>query len=126
MVFKKILLEGDAAVLSDTAPVDTDFAIASAGTASDAARRDHKHDLNEGVVGTIKPTDGTAAALGTNDAVPHLDHIHPLGPLVANLDFAKKEATSLALDNQASDPSTPVSGQIYYKTGDGHPYIFQS
>ena len=124
MVFKKILLEGDAAVLSDTTPVDTNHAVADKGVATEAARQDHKHDLNEGVIGTLKAVDGTAKALGTDDAVPHLDHIHALGPLVADLDFAKKHATGLALDVQATAPSTPVEGQIYFDSVDGHPYVY--
>jgi len=124
--WKRILVEGDAAVLSDTAPVNVDHAAASAGVAPDAARRDHKHDLSEGVVGTIKPVDGSAAALGTNDAVPHLDHIHLLGPLVANLDFNKKQAINLVLDVETTDPASPTDGQIYYKSTDKHPYIYQA
>ena len=122
--WKKILLEGDAAVLSNTAPVNVDHAVAGAGVATDASRRDHKHDLDEGVIGTLKPVDGTAAALGTNNAVPHLDHIHALGPLVANLDFAKKQATGMALDVQATAPLTPVDGQIYQNSVDDHPYVY--
>jgi hypothetical protein len=124
MVWKKILLEGDAAVPSDTAPVDTDFTVASAGVATDVSRQDHKHDLNEGVIGTLKAIDGTAKALGTDNAVPHLDHIHALGPLVANLDFAKHQATSLVLDVQATAPLTPVAGQVYHNSVDGHPYVY--
>lgn len=38
-------------------------------------------------------------------------------PMTGNLDFAKKEATAMALDNQASAPGTPVLGQMYYNTG---------
>lgn len=124
MSWKKILLEGDAAVLSDVAPVNVDHAVASAGTATEAARQDHKHDLNEGVVGTIKPVDGTAAALGSDNAVPHLDHIHALGPLVADLNFSKKQAKGMALDVQATAPSTPVDGQIYHNSTDDHPYVY--
>jgi len=123
-VWKKILLEGDAAVLSDTAPSDVDHAASSAGVATDASRRDHKHDLTEGIVGTLKPVDGTAAALGTDNAVPHLDHIHALGPLVANMNFNKKQATSMALDVQAAAPGTPVDGQVYFNTTDDHPYVY--
>lgn len=124
MVWKKVLLEGDAAVLSDTAPANTDFAVAGAGVATDASRRDHKHDLNEGVIGTLKAVDGTAKALGTDDAVPHLDHVHALGPLVADLDFAKKHATGMALDVQATAPLTPVAGQVYHSSADSHPYVY--
>jgi hypothetical protein len=124
MSWKRLLLEGDAAVLSDTAPVNVDHAVASAGTAAQAARQDHKHDLNEGVVGTLKAVDGSSAALGTDNAVPHLDHVHALGPLVANLNFNKKQATGMALDVQSSAPSSPVEGQTYYSSADKHPYVY--
>jgi len=124
MAWKKILLEGDAAVLSDTAPEDVDFAVAAQGVATEASRRDHKHDLNEGVVGTLAAVDGSAPTLGSNNAVPHLDHVHALGPLVADLDFAKNNAVGMALDVQATAPSTPVDGQIYYSSVDDHPYVY--
>jgi hypothetical protein len=124
MPFKKILLEGDAAILSDTAPSSVNHAVASAGVATDAARRDHKHDLDEGVVGTLKAVDGSAMSLGSDNAVPHLDHVHALGPLQANFDFNKKQAVSMVLENLATDPGSPVAGQIYFKTGDSHPYIY--
>lgn len=124
MAWKKILLEGDAAVLSDVAPVDVDHAVAAAGTATEASRQDHKHDLNEGIVGTIAAVDGSAAALGTDNAVPHLDHVHPLGPLVADLDFAQNSAVAIVIDPQASAPGTPVDGQMYYNTTDDHPYVY--
>ncbi len=128
MTWKKILLEGDAAVLSDTAPTDADFAVAAQGVATEASRRDHKHDLNEGVVGTLKPVDGTAVNLGTNNAVAHLDHIHALGALVANMDFNQKQAVGLIIHAVATPPNsgTEVEGQIYYDTtvADKHPYIW--
>ena len=124
MVWKKILLEGDAAVLSDTAPVNVTHAVADKGVATEAARQDHKHDLDEGVIGTLKAVDGTAKTLGTDNAIPHLDHIHALGPLVANFDFNKKQATGMALDVQATAPLTPVDGQIYQNSTDDHPYVY--
>lgn len=46
MAWKKILLEGDAAVLSDVAPLDVKKQTASAGTATEAARQDHLHNLD--------------------------------------------------------------------------------
>ncbi|MHA1286245.1 MAG: hypothetical protein ACTSPB_02455 [Candidatus Thorarchaeota archaeon] len=39
-------MEGDAAVLSDTAPVDVKKQSASAGTSNEAARQDHVHNLD--------------------------------------------------------------------------------
>lgn len=128
MAWKKILLEGDAAVLSDTAPVNADHAAAAAGSATTASRQDHKHDLNEGVAATLAPVDGTAEALGTDNAVPHLDHIHALGPLVADLACAQKQLSRAVLHAVATPPdaATEVEGQIYYDTtvGDKHPYVW--
>jgi len=72
---------------------------------------------------TPQPVDGTAGAAGTGTEASRADHIHALGPLVANLACNKKELTNAALDNQAADPETPVVGQIYFKTGDTHPYV---
>lgn len=37
-------------------------------------------------------------------------------PMTGDLNFAKNEATAMALDNQATPPSTPVVGQMYYNT----------
>jgi len=122
--WKQVLLAGDAAVLSDSNPSNVDHATAGPGTGLTASRYDHKHDLNEGIVGTLKPVDGTAATLGTDNAVPHLDHIHALGPLIANMNFNKKQATSLVLDVQTSAPGTPVDGQVYFNTTDDHPYVY--
>lgn len=128
MTWKKVLLEGDAAVLSDTAPVNVDHAAAAAGSATEASRQDHKHDLDEGIVGTIKAVDGSAAALGTDDAVPHLDHVHPLGPLTANLDLNQNQAVGLVLHATDTPPNsgTEVEGQVYYDSGvaDKHPYVW--
>ena len=128
MAWKKILLEGDAALLSDNAPVNVDHAAASAGSAADAGRRDHKHDLDEGVVGTLKAVDGTAATLGTNNAVPHLDHIHALGPLVANLNANQKQMVGMVVHVALTGPNaaSEAEGQVWYNnnTGSQHAYIW--
>ena len=65
MTWKQILLEGDAAVLSDTAPSDVDFSAASAGVATSASRQDHKHDVPEALVGDLVAVDGGAGSVGT-------------------------------------------------------------
>jgi len=124
MSWKKILLEGDAAVLSDTAPVDVDFNAASAGSATEAARQDHKHHVPEALVGDLAPVDGGAAAVGTANKFVRADHKHALGPLQANLDFNQKQADKMVLDVEATPPSTPVNGQIYFSSADSHPYIY--
>lgn len=128
MAWKKILLEGDAAVLSNTDPVDVDFDAAAEGTASEASRQDHKHDVPEALVEDLAPVDGTAAAVGTDNKFVRADHIHALGPLVADLDFAKNNANNMALHAAADAPADPVEGQVYYDTtvGDLHPYIYQA
>lgn len=128
MTWKKILLEGDAAELSDVASVNVDHAVASAGVAALASRQDHKHDVDEGVVGTLGAVDGGAAALGTDNAIPHLDHKHALGPLVAALDFAQNMADGMVLEavDTPPDAAAEVEGQIYFDSGvaDKHPYIW--
>ena len=124
MSFKKILLEGDAAVLSDTPPVDTDFNAAAQGSATEAARQDHKHDVPEALVGDLVAVDGGAADVGTANKFVRADHKHGLGPLAANLDFNKKQATAMALDVQGSAPGTPVDAQVYFSSGDKHPYVY--
>jgi len=124
MSWKRILLEGDAAVLSDTAPVDVDFNAASAGSATQASRQDHKHDVPEALVGDLVAVDGGAAAVGTANKFVRADHKHALGPLVADLDFARKKGIKLVLDVVATHDASPVEGQIDFLTTDDHPYIY--
>ena len=78
MTWKKVMLEGDVPILSDTAPVDTDFGAASAGVATAASRQDHKHDVPEALVGDLVPVDDGAAAVGTVNKIVTADHKHTL------------------------------------------------
>jgi len=78
MVFKKILLEGDAAVLSDTVPVDVDFLAADKGVATEASRQDHKHDVPEALVGDIVAPSFAGAGVGTANKFVRADHKHQL------------------------------------------------
>lgn len=128
MAWKKILLDGDAAVLSDTAPVNVDFSAAAEGTATEASRQDHKHDLPDATTGEIVPVDGTAEAVGTANSVARGDHRHGLGPLAADLDFNQNNALSFVLENAATAPdaAAEVEGQMYYDTDDDHPYVWTS
>jgi hypothetical protein len=125
--WKKVLLEGDVAVLSDTAPVDVDFSAASAGVGTTASRHDHKHDVPEASVGDLAAVDGGAAAIGSANKFVRADHKHALGPLVADLNFAEHEADALALQNlQATDGIvTTKLGRIYFDiSSDRHPYVY--
>ena len=129
MAWVRILLDGDAAVLASAAPANVDHGAAAVGVGTTAARDDHKHDVDEGLAATLAPVDGTAEALGTAVAIPHLDHIHGLGPLVANLDFNSRQAVSMVLEAVATPPdgAAETEGQIYFDTtvADKHPYVWQ-
>ena len=149
----KVLLDGDAATLSTSAPVDVTKSTGAPGTASAASRQDHKHDITTAVVGSIVPdstaaegtatslsrsdhvhgfvnvtptaaVDGGAAAEGTSSGISaRADHKHALGPLAATLNFAGYQGANLVFENSATDPATPVLGKVYFRTGDLHPYV---
>ena len=137
MAWKKVLLEGDAAVLSDTAPVNVTKAAAAAGTATTASRQDHKHDITTAVPGNIAA--GDTAAEGAATSIARSDHKHGSPATyppsshalsghtaaVANIDLAEYEATALALQNAATNPATTKAGRICFNTGDNHPYVYQ-
>ena len=126
--WKKVLLEGDVAVLSDTSPVDVDFLAASAGTGTTASRYDHKHDVPEALVGDLVTVDGGAAAIGALNRFVRADHKHALGPLIADIDFAEYEADAMALDNRSATVSpvtTAKPGRIYFDIStDRHPFVY--
>ncbi len=128
MAWKRVLLEGDAAALSDVLPVDVDFSEASAGTSAEASRRDHKHNVPEAQLADLAAVDGGDAAVGTTNRFVRADHKHALGPLVANLDFNQKQAIGQVLHVATSAPNagSEVEGQVYYNSssGDKHPYIW--
>jgi hypothetical protein len=128
MAWKKVLLEGDAAALSNNAPANVDHIAANAGAATDASRADHKHDLNEGAVGSIAAITGAAASLGSANAVPHLDHLHALGPLAAELDCNQKVLDGLVLELALTGPDSgnEVEAQLWYNNNAAsqHAYIW--
>jgi hypothetical protein len=138
MAWKKIMLEGDVAVLSDTPPVDVTKAAASAGTATQASRQDHKHDISTTAPGNI--TEGATASEGTSTSLARADHVHgspstwaPSSHALsghtaaaANVNFAEYEATALSLQTATTNPSTTKAGRIVYNTTDAHPYVYQA
>lgn len=73
-----------------------------------------------------EPVDGTAAAVGSGTDAAKDDHVHALGPLVAALDFAGQQATSLVLEavDTAPDNGAETVGQIYFDTGDDRPMVW--
>jgi len=72
MAWKKILLEGDAAALSDIAPSNVLKQAAAAGTGTTASRYDHLHDVTVGVPSDI----GTTNAEGIGTSLVRVDHVH--------------------------------------------------
>ena len=136
MPWKQILLLGDAAILSDTAPVDVTKSPAQAGTAAEASRQDHKHDVATAAPGSItpgdSPTEGSAMSLARSDhkhgapaTYPPSSHaLSAHSNAVASVPFNEQEATALALENQSTNPATSKAGRIVFNTGDNHPYIY--
>ena len=45
---------------------------------------------------------------------------------LTNLDLAKNQILNVALQNLATAPSSPVTGQIYYNTADARVYFWDS
>jgi hypothetical protein len=70
--------------------------------------------------------DGTAADPGESLDASRADHGHPLGPLVAALDFDQNSPTSLVLESVSTPPDTgtEVGGEVYFDTDDKHPYVW--
>jgi len=138
--WKKIAFLDEVATLSYEVAHDVGTT-ASAGVATDASRHDHVHRLGNGavdvaailatdVVETLKikdlnvttgkiaadAIDGTKIA---DDAVGS-EHIEPLS---AKLECNGQQLENAVLENNAVDPTTPVLGKVYFKTGDTHPYV---
>lgn len=150
MAWKRILLEGDAAVLSDTVPENVKVQAAAAGIATEASRQDHLHNIDVAVPGNI--SEGATAAEGTAVSLARSDHLHgspadwtpkthatshksaggdvillhELGDPTGIININQQQLDGAALENSATAPDsgTEVSGQIYYNTGDNHPYVF--
>jgi hypothetical protein len=118
--WKKLAFYDEVAIISSEVAHDVGTT-ASAGVATDASRHDHVHRLGNGAVDVAAVlaadvVDGTKIA---DDAVGS-EHIEPLS---AKLEVNGQQLENAVLENNAADPTTPVLGKIYFKTGDLHPYI---
>jgi hypothetical protein len=118
--WKKLAFTDEVATLSAEVAHDIGTT-ASAGVATDASRHDHVHRLGNGAVDVAAVlasdvVDGTKIA---DDAVGS-EHIEPLS---AKLECNGQQLENAVLENNAADPTTPVLGKIYFKTGDTHPYV---
>jgi len=131
--WKKLAYYDEVAILSDTPPVSVGTTPAQ-GTAGEASRQDHVHDLGAGCIdasnlftaGVVDETAlGADAVTGdkiADDAVGS-EHIEALS---ATLEVNGQQLKDAVLENNATDPETPVLGKIYFKTGDTHPYVCTS
>lgn len=118
--WKKLAFTDEVATLSAEVAHDIGTT-ASAGVATDASKHDHIHRLGNGAVDVAAVlaadvVDGTKIA---DDAVGS-EHIEPLS---AKLECNGQQLENAVLENNAADPTTPVLGKIYFKTGDTHPYV---
>jgi len=118
--WKKLAFTDEVATLSAEVAHDIGTT-ASAGVATDASKHDHVHRLGNGAVDVAAVlasdvVDGTKIA---DDAVGS-EHIEPLS---AKLECNGQQLENAVLENNAADPTTPVLGKIYFKTGDTHAYL---
>ena len=74
---------------------------------------------------TPQAVDGSAGSAGTGTKAARDDHVHALGPLVANLDFNLHEAEKHVIEKRADWPSYVGSeGQVIYYTNDDSLYVY--
>jgi len=74
---------------------------------------------------TPAAVDGSSASAGTGTAASRDDHVHALGPLVANLDFNEYQGLNF-IGHNTSDYTTltQTDGKIVYYTVDSHLYVY--
>lgn len=148
MSWKKIAYLEEVATLSDNPPQDVDKSAAAQGSGTAASRDDHKHDVSvglpvaitenasqgEGVASSLARSDHEHASPAEWDPSAHaIDHKSAGGDPIklnefanpdGNIEINKQALVNPVIDPQASDPATPVDGQIYYQTTDDHIYVY--
>jgi hypothetical protein len=106
----KTKLDGIAAgatnlALSGTAPVNVDATAAGAGGATDASKRDHKHNVNTGVAVTT----GATNAAGSATTLALSDHMHVAAPpnysAIESSTRTQNTASDLLMGNQTVTPA---------------------
>lgn len=99
---------GGGAALSDTAPVDITKDTAAAGSADEAARQDHKHDIATAAAGSATP--GDSAAEGSSTSLARADHQHALPAFGASSGtFCEGDDSRLS---DARAPTGAAGGQL--------------
>ena len=70
-------------------------------------------------------TDGTAGAAGAGTKAARDDHVHALGPLVADFDLDLHQSLDHVVEKRADWPAHVGSeGQMIYYTNDDRIYIY--
>lgn len=150
MSWKKVAFLDEVATLSDVAPLDVKVQTAAAGTGTAASREDHLHNVAVAVPGDI--TEGATAGEGTSTSLARADHVHgspadwtpkphavshkdggadeillhELGEPTGSIEINKQSLLNPVIDPLATEPATPVDGQVYYNTGDKHLYCYNA
>ena len=109
-----VSIAGEAGVdLSDTVPVNVTKAAAAAGTATEASRQDHKHDVATAAPGATGVA--TAASEGTSASLARSDHAHQANTAPADV---TKAAAAIGTSGEPAradhkhDVSTAAAGAI--------------
>ena len=121
MGWKKILLEGDAAELSDTDPLDVAKQTASEGVATQASRQDHLHNLDLSASGIDElgaptgPFDMNSQRITSVGAVTTVGDAMP-----ANADLRASDSALLEGDDKTTvQDHTPQTHAPSHKSGGG-------
>jgi len=113
--YKKILLAGDAAELSDVAPLSVGT-VAAEGTGAAASREDHVHDIG---VGAIDASNLFAASVVDNAAMAD----DAIGAAEINSAATDIELSQLILTPKATATGT-TEGTMFYDSDDNHLYVY--
>lgn len=100
--------------LTNTAPVNVTKATAAVGTASEAARQDHKHDITTGTPGSVS----TANAEGSSTSLARSDHAHSgLKRDASDFDSFTEKTTPISLDILLIEDSADTYNKKKLKVG---------
>ena len=137
MSWRKVAYLDEVALLSNNAPSDVKVQTADKGVGTAASRDDHKHNIITGVPGSITenvvtPLEGTSVNLARQDHThgtpadwtPKAHALSAHSQATAELLINKQALRNPVIDPQATAPSTPVDGQMYFSTADDHPYVY--
>jgi len=121
MAWKKILLEGDAAELSDVASLDVKKQTAAPGTATKAARQDHLHNLDLSSSGIDELGAPTGPLDMNSQRISSVGAVTTVGDAIpANADLRAPDSTLLEGSTKAEVQNhTPAAHATEHKSGGG-------